>query len=134
MLLILAASLISASPPAPSRNEAICKYGAIYRTFSGKRIIVRRYGTGMSSFQADGSGPRQVGTALDFVVEKTGERGAIYGPMRSYMFVTDLAVLNRQGYRWRSVPADPGGFYRVLSDDGQDEIVTFPCVGCARPR
>jgi hypothetical protein len=136
MFLILAASFISASTPTPNRTEAICKYGAIYRTLSGKhkRIIVTRYGYGSNSFQPDGSGPKQAGVALEFVVEKTGERGAIYGPMRSHMFVTDLAVLKRLGYRWGKVAADPGGFYRVLSDDGDKEIFTFDYVGCARHR
>jgi hypothetical protein len=133
MFLILAASLASVSAATPIRSHAICPYGAIYRTFSGKRIIVKRYATGRSSFFADGSNPT-FGEAFDFVVEKTGERGQIYGPTRSHMFVTDLAALKRLGYRWRSVPADPGGFYRVVSDDGDKEIMHFLYVGCARYR
>src|SRR3954452_14976366 len=124
MFLILAASLASAAAPAPIRPQAICPYGAIYRTFSGKRILVKRYATGRSSFFADGSHPN-FGEAFDFVVEKTRERGQIYGPTRSYMCVTYLAFLKRLGYRCRKVPADPGGFYRVMSHDGDKEIMHF---------
>jgi hypothetical protein len=65
-------------------------------------------------------------------VTQTGERGAIAGPMRSSMFVSDPETLAKAGYTWeQDVPKDPDGIYRVVSDDGQSELFTLSYVGCA---
>jgi hypothetical protein len=66
------------------------------------------------------------------LVTPMGERGAIFGPMRSSMFVSDPDTLTKAGYTWgEAVPTDPGGFYRVLDDNGADELFTLSYVGCA---
>ena len=109
--------------------EDTCPNGAAYEvSTNGETIIVKRFGIGETEF-AKGAGP-QAGMALDLVTA-TGERGAIAGPMRSYMFVTDPDTLTKQGYQWHPVSADPGGFYRVMSDDGQSELFILSYVGCA---
>ena len=87
-----------------------CPNGAAYRvSTTGETIVVKRSGVGESVFSPGGA--PQAGMALDLVTQ-TGERGAIFGPMRSYMFVPI-----RKRYQGR-LP-DPGGFYRVISDDAQ---------------
>ena len=135
LLLLLAAALSAApsTPPAVPLHSAICQFGSIYKIGSGKTIIVKRFGVGINSFQSNGAGPKQAGMALDFIIANGGESGAVYGPMRSSMFPTDLSNLDRLGYRWEKPQADPGGFFRVLSDDGQHELFMFRFVGCAKP-
>src|SRR5437868_9961567 len=128
MIPILAVALVAAAGP---HSATACNHGVIYKTESGKTIVAKRFGTGSNSFLADGRGLKQAGMALDFVLTVGGEKGAIYGPIRSYMFAVDLSTLQRLGYRWKKAQADPGGFFRVLSDDGQNELLTFTYVGCA---
>jgi hypothetical protein len=132
--MLVAAAQVTSSPTAQKQQgSAICRFGAVYKTLgSGKTIIVKRFGTGSNSFQANGAGPKQAGMALDFVLTDGGDRGAIYGPMRSHMFAVDLSTLKRLGYRWEPAHPDPDGFFRVLSDDGQSELFTFTYVACAR--
>lgn len=128
-----ATAIASVTPPQPGATR--CEFGTVYEsTKSGTAILVMRIGSGSNSFQADGSGPKQQGVALDFFLTDSGERGAIYGPMRSYMFATDLDTLTQLGYRWKNAEPDPDGFFRVLSDDGQNELFTLTYVGCAPNR
>lgn len=128
---LLAAVVVSSLGMSVSAEAAECSHGATYKVSGSERTIVAmRLATGTSSFQAGGSGPRQAGIALEFVTD-TGDRGYIYGPMRSYMFATDASVLRKLGYRWSKVRSDPQGFFRVLTDDGQRELFTFVSKGCA---
>lgn len=116
---------IAASPAA-----AVCQKGAVYNSqATGHTIVVKRVGFGKSRFTP--GGPLQAGVALD-IRTPDGERGALFGPMRSYMFLTDLKYLKRDGYRWQAAGADPNGFYRVLTDDGQSERFTLTFVSCAK--
>jgi hypothetical protein len=132
LLMVMAASQPDPTLARQDSDTTACQFGAVYKAGSGQTLIVRRFGTGWSSFQANGTGPKQAGMALDFVLTDGGEKGAIYGPMRSQMFPIDLRTLDRLGYSWKPAPADPGGFFRVLSHDGQDELFTLTYVGCAR--
>ena len=58
--------------------------------------LVKHFGIGKSEFAA-GAGP-QTGMALDLVTQ-AGERGAVFGPMRSMMFVSDPDTLTKAGYQ-----------------------------------
>ena len=109
--------------------DDVCANGAIYKIEPADRtVVVKRFGIGKSAF-APGAPPID-GMALDLVTD-TGERGAIFGPMRSSMFVTDPDTLTKAGYTWQPVTADPGGVYTVLDDDGQRPLFSFSYVGCA---
>ncbi len=111
-------------------NAVTCHKGVLYRSATDTRtVLVKRIGTGMSPFSY--TGPAQPGMALDLITP-LGQRGAIYGPMRSYMFITDLRNLTEQKYKWRAADADPGGFFRILTGDGKREFMTLTYVGCAR--
>lgn len=107
-----------------------CKKGAAYKvSTSGVIVVVKRVGSGRTSF-APGARP-QPSVALDLITPY-GDRGVIFGPMRSVMFPTELRYLKNDGYRWKKASADPGGFFRVLTDDGKRERFTLTYVGCAR--
>lgn len=126
---LMIACLISLAV-APSAVAATCKKGAVYQSMqSGSKIVVKRIGSGKSDFT--GTGRKQAAMALDFVTDD-GQRGAIYGPMRSIMFPADVKGLTKDGFRWRAASSDPNGFFRVLTDDGQSEIFTLTYVECAR--
>lgn len=125
---IFAAAALACSLGAAQADD-ICPNGAAYKvSTTGETVVVKHSGFGQSVFSPGGK--PQTGMALDLVT-RTGERGAIAGPMRSYMFATDPETLTKHGYRWNPVSADPGGFYRVVSDDGQNELFTLSYVGCA---
>ena len=127
-LLILAIAVLSCLIGTSQADEA-CPNGTAYEvSTTGETVVVKRSGIGQSVFSPGGE--PQVGMALDLVTQ-TGERGAIFGPMRSYMFASDPETLTRDGYRWESVSPDPDGFYRVMSDDGQNELFTLSYLGCA---
>jgi hypothetical protein len=86
------------------RADEICPNGAVYKIdTTGKTLVVKRRGIGQSRFTTDG--PLQYGMALDLVTED-GQRGAIFGPMRSYMFVSDPDTLTKHGYTWKPALAD----------------------------
>src|SRR3954449_873778 len=85
--------------------EDICPNGAAYKvSTTGETIVLKHSGIGKSEF-SPGAGP-QYGMALDLVTQ-TGERGAVVGPMRSMMFVSDPETLTKAGYQWDQVSADP---------------------------
>jgi hypothetical protein len=109
--------------------DETCLNGTAYKvSTTGETVVVKRSGIGESVF-SPGDKP-QTGMALDLVTQ-TGERGAIFGPMRSYMFATDPETLTKHGYQWSPASPDPDGFYRVMSDDGQNELFTLSYLGCA---
>ena len=111
-----------------AQADDTCPNGAAYGvSTTGETIVVKRSGVGESVFSPGGA--PQAGMALDLVTQ-TGARGAIFGPMRSYMFVSDPETLTKGGYRWDPASADPGGFYRVISHDAQSELFTLSYVGC----
>jgi hypothetical protein len=105
-----------------------CKNGAVYEVSTGFLIVVTRMGTGEVDFAR--SGVAQSAVALDFFLPHTGDRGFIYGPQRSYMFATDLETLEANGFSWGPAPKDTGGFFRVLTDDGTNEIFHFEFQKC----
>lgn len=108
---------------------ASCSNGAVYTSMqSGQSILVKRIGSGWNQFTPDGA--KQAAIALDLVFAD-GQRGAIFGPMRSVMFQVDRQFLAAEGYTWQPASRDPQGFFRVLSDDGQEERLTLTYVGCA---
>lgn len=108
---------------------ASCPNGAVYTSMqSGQSILVKRIGSGMSQFTPGGD--KQAAIALDFVLAD-GQRGAIFGPMRSVMFPVESRFLTAEGYTWQPAGHDPQGFFRVLSDDGQAERFILTYVGCA---
>jgi hypothetical protein len=108
---------------------AECPKGALFESGStGAKILVTHIGIGQSRFAQGGT--LQAGIALE-ILSKEGERGAIFGPMRSYMFVTDPDYLEKEGYQWQPVEEDKDGFYRVLSDDGKSELFTMVFLKCA---
>ena len=114
---------------ATAAAEDTCPNGTAYKvSANGETIVVKRFGIGETEF-AQGAGP-QPGMALDFVTQ-TGIRGAVFGPMRSIMFVTDPETLTKAGYQWEPASPDPDGVYRVMSDDGQSEMFTLSYAGCA---
>lgn len=110
-------------------NAEECPKGAIYRiSESPHTLLVKRIGVGKSNFTQNG--PPQTGIAIDLVTSE-GQQGAIFGPMRSYMFMVENAgVLTSEGYKWEPAQADPGGFFRVLSDDGQKELFYLTYIKC----
>ncbi|MGX5722383.1 hypothetical protein [Shinella zoogloeoides] len=129
MKTIILATIVSLAF-APGAKAENCKKGAVYQSLqSGSKIVVKRIGSGKSDFT--GIGRKQAAMALDFFTDD-GQRGAIYGPMRSIMFPADVKELTKDGFRWRPASADPNGFFRVMTDDGQNEIFTLTYVGCAR--
>jgi hypothetical protein len=46
------------------------------------------------------------------------------------MFATDLETLEANGFSWGPAPKDTGGFFRVLTDDGTNEIFHFEFQKC----
>jgi hypothetical protein len=129
MKLPILAAMIWACSFGLAHADDICPNGAVYSVEpAGKTVVVKRFGIGESEF-APGKPPLP-GMALDLVTD-TGERGALFGPMRSSMFITDPDTLTEHGYKWRPVTADPGGVYGVVSDDGETKLYTLYYVGCA---
>ncbi len=105
-----------------------CPSGAVYEVSTGFLVVVTRMGHGQVDFTRSGNALPAV--ALDFFLPHTGDRGVIFGPQRSYMFATDLDYLDANGFSWGSAPEDDGGFFRVMTDDGHDEMFFFEFQRC----
>ncbi|TPI40947.1 hypothetical protein FJW07_06685 [Mesorhizobium sp. B3-1-9] len=99
-LLILAAMALLALPGVARPNdtdqpEALsksCPKGVLFKEIkSGIVVTVIRQGQGKAVFTQD-KHRLQAATAVE-ILTKEGERGFIYGPMRSYMFAVDPDVV-----------------------------------------
>ena len=105
-----------------------CANGAVYEVSTGFLVVVTRMGHGQVDFNR--SGNAQSAVALDFFLPHTGDRGVIFGPQRSYMFATDFDYLEASGFTWGPAPEDAGGFFRVMTDDGHNEMFVFEFQRC----
>lgn len=107
-----------------------CENGALYKSdTSGEIVTIQAVGTGESAFTKGGA--LQPGMAL-----KVKGRSAIYGPMRSYMFIIDSDAPVLANYKWQKPDEDVGGSFRVLEDaglaeDGSGTLFSLSYVACA---
>ncbi|TPJ32004.1 hypothetical protein [Mesorhizobium sp. B2-8-3] len=135
-LLILAAMALLALPGVARPNdtdqpEALsksCPKGVLFKEIkSGIVVTVIRQGQGKAVFTQD-KHRLQAATAVE-ILTKEGERGFIYGPMRSYMFAVDPDVV--KDFEWRPAETEYQAFYTLRDDDGNEALLNFVDIGCA---
>lgn len=71
----------------------------------------------------------QPATAAELKGKNESEHAFIYGPRRSYMFLTDENFV--KDFIWRPAETVPNAFYTVRTDDGDETRFTLVDVGCA---
>jgi len=112
----------------PEAISKSCPKGVLFKAYdSGIVVTVLRQGRGKAVF-TENKHRLQAATAAE-IVTKEGERGFIYGPMRSYMFAVDPEVV--QDFEWRPAETELHAFYTVRTDDGTEALFTLHDIGCA---
>lgn len=137
-LLILAAMALLALPGGVARSDDLdqpealsksCPRGVLFKSLeSGALTTVIRQGFGKAFFTME-KDQLQPATAAELKGENEGEHAFIYGPRRSYMFLTDEDFV--KDFTWRPAETDPNAFYTVRTDDGDETRFTLVDVGCA---
>lgn len=131
-LLVLSPAHLLAQPPTHQDATPSCNLGAIYTSTSGKKLIIKRVGIGSIHYPGDEADLERPTLAVDFIITEGGVRGAIVGQTPSWMYAADPDYIDRLPMRWSPPDADPDRFFRVMSDDGEEELFTFNFVRCAR--
>lgn len=136
--LILAAMAVLALPCGAARSDDMdqpetlsksCPKGVLFKSLeSGAVVTVIRQGFGKAFFTKE-KDHLQVGMAAELKGQNEGERAFIYGPMRSYMFLTNQDAV--KNFTWRAAESDPNAFYTVRTDDGDETRFTLEDMGCA---
>lgn len=116
----------STPPDALSKS---CPRGVLFKSLeSGALTTVIRQGFGKAFFTME-KDQLQPAKAAELKGENEGEHAFIYGPRRSYMFLTNEDFV--KDFTWRPAETDPNAFYTVRTDDGDETRFTLVDVGCA---
>ncbi|TPL00257.1 MULTISPECIES: hypothetical protein [unclassified Mesorhizobium] len=134
--LIITAAVLLALPCSAAQAddsnplEALsCPRGVLFKSLeSGALTTVIRQGFGKAFFTME-KDQLQPAAAAELKGENEGEHAFIYGPSRSYMFLTDEDFV--KDFTWRPAETDPNAFYTVRTDDGDQTRFTLVDVGCA---
>ncbi|MEZ2329952.1 hypothetical protein AB6802_09525 [Mesorhizobium sp. RCC_202] len=135
---VIAALALLALPCGTARSDDLdqpetlsksCPKGVLFKSLeSGALTTVIRQGFGKAFFTKE-KDQLQPATAAELKGENEGEQAFIYGPRRSYMFLTDADAV--KNFTWRPAETDPNAFYTVRTDDGDETRFTLVDLGCA---
>jgi len=128
MLALLSGAARSDDLDQPETLSKNCPKGVLFKASgSGIVVTVLRQGHGKAVF-TENKHRLQAATAAE-ILTKEGERGFIYGPMRSYMFAVDPEIV--EDFEWRPAETELHAFYTVRTDDGTEALFTLHDIGCA---
>lgn len=112
----------------PDTLSKSCPKGVLFKSIeSGATTIIIRQGFGRA-FLSEERDILEPAMAAELQGQKEGERAFIYGPMRSYMFLTDPKVV--KDFTWRPAETEPNAIYTIRTDDGDETRFNLVDVGC----